>query len=84
MPVDGKVVVARTRDGGESFELLRQGLPQDNAYDVVFRHCLDVDLSGDVLAMGSTTGSLWLTENQGDAWTTLSNYLPPIYCLRFG
>ncbi len=84
MPVDGKVVVARTRDGGESFEVLREGLPQNNAYDVVFRHSFDVDASGDVLAMGSTTGSLWLTEDQGDSWSTLSNYLPPIDCLRFG
>ncbi len=84
VPVDGKVVVARTRDGGESFEILRNGLPQENAYDVVFRHGLDIDASGDVLAMGSTTGSLWLTEDQGDSWRTLSKHLPPIYCLRFG
>lgn len=84
IPVDGKVVVARTRDGGESFDVLREGLPQENAYDVVYRHSLDIDASGDVLAMGSTTGSLWLTENQGDSWMTVSNYLPPIYCVRFG
>ena len=84
VPVDGKVVVARTRDGGESFEILRNGLPQENAYDVVFRYGLDIDASGEVLAMGSTTGSLWLTEDQGDSWRTLSKHLPPIYCLRFG
>ncbi|MFO0927119.1 MAG: hypothetical protein U0736_08755 [Gemmataceae bacterium] len=27
-----------------------------------------VDDSGDRLAMGSTTGGLWLTEDQGDSW----------------
>lgn len=84
VPVDGKVVVSRTRDGGASFELLTEGLPQQHAYDLVFRHALDVDPSGDVLAFGSTTGSLWLSENAGDTWTTLSANLPPIYAVRFG
>lgn len=82
-PVDGKVVVTRTRDGGKSFETLTRGLPQEHAYDIVYRHCMDIDVSGDRLAFGSTTGSLWITENQGDAWTTVSNHLPPIYCVRF-
>jgi hypothetical protein len=83
VPVDGKVVVARTRDGGESFEVLREGLPQEHAYDVVYRHGMDVDKTGDRLAMGSTTGSLWLSEDQGDSFRTLSTQLPPIYGVRF-
>ena len=84
VPVDGKVVVTRTRDGGKSFDVLRDGLPQTHAYDLVYRHGLDIDETGDRLAMGSTTGSLWLTEDQGDRWRTLSSTLPPIYCVRFG
>jgi len=83
VPVDGAVVVARTRDGGESFEVLRQGLPQEHAYDLVFRHALDVDPSGDVLAFGSTTGTLWLSEDGGDSWATVSTHLPPIYAVCF-
>jgi photosystem II stability/assembly factor-like uncharacterized protein len=83
VPVDGKVVVARTRDGGESFEVLREGLPQEHAYDVVYRHGMDVDKSGDRLAMGSTTGSLWVSEDQGDSFRTLSTQLPPVYSVRF-
>lgn len=83
VPVDGKLVVARTRDGGDSFEVLREGLPQEHAYDLVFRHALDIDGTGDQLAFGSTTGSLWVTENQGDAWTQVSAHLPPIYVVRF-
>ncbi len=58
-PVDGRVVVTRTRDGGKTFETLSRGLPQEQAYDLVFRHALDVDDSGDRLMFGSTTGSLW-------------------------
>jgi hypothetical protein len=84
VPVDAKLVVARTRDGGKSFKVLRKGLPQQHAYDLVYRHGLDVDASGDVLAFGSTTGGLWLSEDQGDSWRCLSAQLPPIHCVRFG
>jgi len=83
IPVDGKVVVTRTRDGGNSFEVLRRGLPQEHAYDLTFRHALDVDQTGDRLAFGSTTGSLWVSEDQGDSWQTISQHLPPVYCVRF-
>jgi photosystem II stability/assembly factor-like uncharacterized protein len=83
IPVDGRVVVTRTRDGGQTFDTLRKGLPQEHAYDLVFRHALDVDDSGERLAVGSTTGSLWLSENAGDSWQTLSSNLPPIHAVRF-
>ena len=45
---------------------------------------LDIDESGEVLAFGSTTGSLWVTENGGDSWQTVSSNLPPIHSVRFG
>jgi hypothetical protein len=83
IPVDGNVVVARTRDGGRSCEVLRNGLPQRYAYDITFRHGLDVDDSGERLAFGTTTGSLWTSDDQGDSWQAVSEHLPPIYCVRF-
>ncbi len=83
VPVDGRVVVTRTRDGGRSFEVLTKGLPQRQAYDITYRHGLDIDASGDRLAFGTTTGSLWVTEDQGDSWKAVSEHLPPIYCVRF-
>lgn len=82
IPVDGKLVVTRTRDGGKSFETLNGGLPE-NSYDLVYRHGLDIDQTGKRLLMGSTTGNLWMSEDQGDSWQNLSNYLPPIYAVRF-
>lgn len=83
IPVEGKVVAARTRDGAKSFEVLRNGLPQDHAYDLTLRHALAIDRSGDRLAFGSTTGSLWVTENGGDAWQTVAEHLPPVYAVTF-
>jgi hypothetical protein len=77
-PVDGKVVVTRTADGGKSFEVLRTGLPQSNAFDLIYRHGLAVDHTGQRLAMGSTTGALWASDDGGDGWTLISAHLPPI------
>jgi hypothetical protein len=83
IPVDGKVVVTRTRDGGETFDVLMNGLPQTHAYDLTFRHALDVDETGERLVFGSTTGAVWVSENGGDSWTCVSTHLPPVYCTRF-
>ena len=82
MAIDGGLFVARTSDGGESWEQLREGLPQENAYDVVLRHALGN--SGDLLAFGSTTGNLYVSEDRGDSWRCVGNNLPPIYSVRFG
>lgn len=83
IPVDAKVVVARTRDGGASFDVLTRGLPQRHAYDLVWRHALAVDASGERLAFGSTTGGLWTSADGGDSWTALDARLPPIAVVRF-
>lgn len=36
-----------------------------------------------MLALGSTTGSVWVSDDGGDAWSTLSANLPPVYAVRF-
>jgi hypothetical protein len=82
-PAEGHLLVNRTRDAGRRFEALSRGLPQEHAYDLVLRHALDVDETGDRLAFGSTTGSLWISEDGGNRWQTLSSNLPPIYAVRF-
>lgn len=83
IPRDGRLVVTRTRDGGKSFEILSRGLPQRHAYDVVYRHALALDETGERLAFGSTTGGLWVSEDQGDSWTEVTHTLPPVYAVRF-
>jgi photosystem II stability/assembly factor-like uncharacterized protein len=83
IPFEGRVVVARTRDGGKNFTVLDRGLPQRNAYDIAYRHALDIDDTGDHLAFGSTTGGLWVTVDQGDSWQTVSEHLPPVHVVRW-
>ena len=82
MAIGGGLFAARTDNGGETWKELRRGLPQENAYDVVYRHALGI--SGDKLAFGSTTGNLYVSEDRGESWSTVANNLPPVYSVRFG
>lgn len=82
MAIAGGLSVARTTDGGQSWQSFRNGLPQDNAYDIILRHGLDV--AGDCLCFGSSTGNVYLSEDRGETWQCLGNNLPPIYSVRFG
>lgn len=78
VPVDHRFVVSRTRDGGASFETFDEGLPPPPAFDLVYRHGLDIDRSGSRLAMGTTTGNLWIGRDDGERWSLVSSTLPPI------
>jgi len=84
IPVDNKLVVTRTRDGGRSFESLAIGSPQDHSYDLIHRHRVEVDAAGDTLMMGSTSGNLWVSEDSGDSWRALAANLADVYCVKFG
>lgn len=82
MALGGGLCVARTTDGGESWQVFRAGLPQENAYDIVLRHSLDV--AGECLCFATTTGNVYLSEDRGETWRCLGNHFPPVYSVRFG
>jgi photosystem II stability/assembly factor-like uncharacterized protein len=84
IPSDAALAVTRTTDGGKSFTALRNGLPQQHCYDLIYRHGLAVADDGRTLLMASTTGNVWLSENSGDSWQTISNSMPPVYSVCFG
>ena len=81
MAVDGGLFVARTQDGGKSWECLREGLPQEHVYDIVYRHALDA--SGDRLCFGSTTGNVYVSEDRGESWRCVASNFPPVHSVRF-
>lgn len=83
IPVGASLVAARTSDGGASFEVLREGLPQQDAYHLVYRHALAISPDGRWLAMGSTTGSLWVSDCKEGTWTRVSAELPPISAVHW-
>jgi hypothetical protein len=82
MSIAGGLFVARTSDGGKSWETFREGLPQEHAYDVIYRHALDA--SGDRLCFGSTTGNVYVSEDRGESWRCVGHNFPPVHSMRFG
>jgi photosystem II stability/assembly factor-like uncharacterized protein len=84
IPVGGALVVNRTRDGGKSFETLTTGLPQQDCFDLIYRHGLDVSADGRTLMMGSTTGHLWASGDGGDSWQMVAAHLAPVGTVRLG
>ncbi len=81
MAVGGGLAVARTSDGGASWQTFREGLPQEYCYDVIYRHALDA--SGERICFGSTTGNVYVSEDRGESWRCLGNNLPPVHSVRF-
>jgi photosystem II stability/assembly factor-like uncharacterized protein len=82
-PPDASMFVSRTDDGGKTFHTYRAGLPQTHAYDLVYRHGFCVAPDGQTLAMASTTGTLWVSEDAGESWQTISSTLPPVAAVHF-
>lgn len=83
IPVGAAMAVTRTNDGGNSFKVGNAGLPQQHCYDLVYRHGLAVADDGATLLMASTSGGVWMSDNAGDSWHTLSTTMPPVYAACF-
>jgi photosystem II stability/assembly factor-like uncharacterized protein len=81
VPHDLALCVCRTDDGGQTWQQLREGLPQNYCFDIVFRHAFA--RQNQTLAFGTTTGNLFLSENEGDSWRCLSSHLPRIDAVIF-
>jgi len=73
--------VCRTNDGGQTWQTLNNGLPQENCFDIVFRHALAIDRNR--LVFGTTTGNVYLSENGGEEWECLSHHLARVECIIF-
>ena len=80
---DARMCVLRTDDGGASAQVYRKGLPAEAAYDLIYRHGLTGAADGKTLAMASTTGGLWASEDSGENWHSVSQNLPPVASLEF-
>jgi len=74
---DHRLVVCRTVDGGKSWEKFTEGLPQQDCFDLVFRHALD--RNENLMVFGTTTGNLFVSMNNGESWDLVSNFLPPVH-----
>lgn len=76
---EAKAAVWRTRDGGKSWQALREGLPQKDCYAGVLRQAMAVDgLDQAGIYFGTSTGELYGSADEGESWSCLARHLPPI------
>ena len=76
---DGKLRVYRSRGGGNEWEPLAAGLPQENCYVNVLRDAMAVDsLDSCGIYFGTTGGQVYASADSGDHWAPIVRDLPAV------
>jgi hypothetical protein len=80
---DGRLRVYRTTDGGDTWEPLGDGLPQDQAWLTVLRDGFTADAAEPTgLYVGTRTGELFASNDAGASWHEVVRHLPPVVCVK--
>jgi photosystem II stability/assembly factor-like uncharacterized protein len=78
-PPEGKLRVYRSRSGGNEWEALTKGLPQENCYVNVLRDSMAVDrLDPCGVYFGTTGGQVYASSDAGDSWLPIVSDLPRV------
>jgi len=78
-PPDGKLRVYRSRSGGNDWEPLTKGLPQENCYVNVLRDAMTVDTADPCgIYFGTTGGQVYASNDSGDSWEPIVRDLPAV------
>lgn len=81
--LEGRLRVYRTVNGGESWEPMSKGLPQENAFETVLRDGLTADkLSPTGLYFGTRSGKIFASKDSGESWHLMFDGLPPVVAVK--
>ncbi len=79
IPPEGKLRVYRSRTGGNEWEALTNGLPQENCYVNVLRDAMSADaLDRCGIYFGTTGGQVYVSPDEGETWRTIVRDLPAV------
>jgi len=79
VPPDAKLRVYRSRTGGNEWEALTNGLPQEHCYVNVLRDAMSTDeLDPGGVYFGTTGGQIYASPDGGDRWTAIVHDLPAV------
>ncbi len=82
-PPDGKLRVYRSRTGGNEWEALTKGLPQNDCYVNVLRDAMAVDsLDSCGVYFGTTGGQVYASSDAGDSWAPIVRDLPAVLSIE--
>ena len=78
-PPGGKLRVYRSRAGGDDWQALATGLPQEHCYVNVLRDAMAVNSLDDCgVYFGTTGGQVYASADSGDSWTPIVRDLPAV------
>ncbi len=78
-PPEGKLRVYRSKTGGNEWEALTNGLPQENCYVNILRDSMSTDsLDEGGIYFGTTGGQVYCSPDGGDHWSAIVRDLPPV------
>ncbi|MFI7673468.1 WD40/YVTN/BNR-like repeat-containing protein [Actinophytocola sp. NPDC049390] len=78
-PPEGRLRVYRSRTGGDEWEPLTKGLPQENCYVNVLRDAMAIDRLDDCgIYFGTTGGQVFCSPDAGDTWSPIVSHLPAV------
>lgn len=78
-PPDGRLRVYRSREGGQRWEALTEGLPQEDCYVNVLRDAMAVDEHESCgIYVGTTGGQVYASSDAGDSWAPIVRDLPAV------
>lgn len=69
--------VARSRDGGETWDILGEGLPEHIRANIEGM-CMDAWNGGYAIFAGTTDGDIFYSEDEGEHWTTIAKGIGPV------
>ncbi|MFF5288317.1 WD40/YVTN/BNR-like repeat-containing protein [Paractinoplanes globisporus] len=76
---DARLRVYRSRTGGDEWEPLTNGLPQENCYVNILRDAMAVDTLDDCgIYFGTTGGQVYGSPDGGDSWQPIVRDLPAV------
>ena len=76
---EGKAAVWRTRDRGDTWQALRDGLPQENVFFGVLRQAMTTDrLDPAGVYFGTSNGVVFASADEGDSWAPIAQNLPTV------
>ncbi|MEJ2255907.1 MAG: hypothetical protein P8X98_02720 [Woeseiaceae bacterium] len=82
-PVDGRLRVYRTRNGGDSWESVSDGLPDRHVYVTVLREAMDTDAGEPCgIYFGTSGGHVFASPDAGNSWQKIVSYLPRVLSVK--
>jgi photosystem II stability/assembly factor-like uncharacterized protein len=82
VPPDGRLRVYRTRDGGDTWTELGNGLP-DAAWAAVMRDGFCVDAAEPTgIYVGTRDGCVYASADEGDSFTLVADHLPDVLTVK--